>query len=552
VKKGLFFILAAILVAMLVLTACGGEKTPAATTTAPAATTTTAPKTTTPAATTAPKTTAPATTAAAGPKYGGTMRISRFTAEGVSLGDPLNHRGMNSWFMACPALETLLRSDNSGALIPWLATAWKEDVAGKSITLTIRQGVKFHDGTLLNAEAVRWNMQYRMDAKMAAYGSFASVKAIDTNTVQIILKTWDSTVINNLASGPAMIISPDNYLNNGAAYAADHPVGTGPFIFKEWKKNSLVVYEKNPNYWQTGKPYLNRIEWVTIPDMNTKAMSFISGELETIITVDQPQVTTVKNAGFVPVYMPVSGGADGYIFSSATATSPWANLKVRQAANYSINKDEYVKAIFGDLGTAVNQFVPKGNWAWSPDVVGYPYNVDKAKQLLTEAGYPNGFNTILIGSQDATMNKRVLAIQDYFKRVGINAEVKITSDALVREMTTTGVGWEGVILNSLGQSTDVIDTMNRFYKGGGQTFVSMVTPADYVKLITDAVAAPDFATKQKLTQALMKSMVDTYALQLFLDTRLDVAVEQKYVKNSGFLRSINTQMWTPEECWLDK
>ncbi len=549
-KKGIFLILAVILVAALALTACG-EETPTATTTAPAMTTTTAPKTTTPAATTTKP--AATTTATAGqPKYGGTMRISRFTSEGVSLGDPLNHRGMNSWYMAGPALETLLRADASGVLVPWLATAWKEDVANKTITLTIRQGVKFHDGTPLNAEAVRWNMQYRMDGKMAAYTSFAAVKSIDTNTVQITLKNWDSTVINNLASGPGMIISPENYLNNGAAYAADHPVGTGPFIFKEWKKNSLVVYEKNPSYWQTGKPYLNRIEWITIPDMNTKAMSLISGELETIITVDQPQITTVKNAGFTPIYQNISGGADGYVFSSAIASSPWADLKVRQAANYAVNRDEYVKAIFGDLGTAVNQMVPKGNWAYNPDVVGYPYNVDKAKQLLAEAGYSAGFSTILIGSQDATMNKRVLALQDYFKKVGINAEVKITADAVVREMTTTGIGWEGVIINSLGQSTDVIDTMNRFYKGGGQTFVSMLTPPDYVKLITDAVAAPDFATKQKLAQALMKSFVDTYCLQLLLDTRLDVAVEQKYVKNSGFLKSLNTQMWTPEECWLDK
>jgi peptide/nickel transport system substrate-binding protein len=551
VKKGLFLILAVILVAALALTACG-EKTPTATSTAPAATTTATPKTTTPAVTTTTKPAATTTAPAGQPKYGGTMRISRFTSEGVSLGDPLNHRGMNSWFMAGPALETLLRADASGALVPWLATAWNQNVSAKTITLTIRQGVKFHDGTPLNAEAVRWNMQYRMDAKMAAYTSFAAVKTVNTDTVEITLKTWDSTVINNLASGPGMIISPENYLNNGAAYAADHPIGTGPFIFKEWKKNSLVVYEKNPSYWQSGKPYLNRIEWVTIPDMNTKAMSFISGELETIITVDQPQVTTVKNAGFVPVYQSVSGGADGYVFSSATTTSPWNNLKARQAANYAVNKDEYVKAIFGDLGTAVNQFVPKGNWAYNPDVVGYPYNVDKAKQLLAEAGYSAGFSTVLIGSQDATMNKRVLALQDYFKKVGINAEVKITADALVREMTTTGVGWEGVIINSLGQSTDVIDTMNRFYKGGGQTFVSMLTPPDYVKLITDAVAAPDFATKQKLTQALMKSFVDTYCLQLLLDTRLDVAVEQKYVKNSGFLKSLNTQMWTPEECWLDK
>jgi peptide/nickel transport system substrate-binding protein len=540
VKRVLIILIAILLVAVVILGAC--TKTTPTTTTAAPAPTTTAPK---------PTTTTPAPTTVT-PKYGGTLRVSRFTGEGVSLGDPLNHRGMNSWFQSTPCLEPLLRADASGVLIPWLATAWKEDVASKSITLTIRQGVKFHDGTPLNAEAVAWNLQYRMDAKMAAMKSFAKVETVDVNTVRITFTSWDSTVINNLASGPGLIISPTNYQKNGADYAADHPVGTGPFKFADWKKNNVITYTRNPDYWQPGKPYLDSIEWYTIPDMNTKAMSFIAGELEAVITIDLPQLQTIKAAGFTPILMPVSGGADGFVFSSANTSSPWNNLKVRQAAAYAINVEEFTSALFGELGLAVNQFVPKGNWAYNADVAGYPYNPDKAKQLLTEAGYPNGFTTVFNGFQDPTMNNRVLAVQDYLKKIGITCDVQIISTAQHTDKTTNGLGWDGLIWDSLGQSTDVIDTLNRYYGASDKNFVSMLKPPDWTKAIQDAVAAPDFPTKQKLAKDLMKMMVDTYCLMLLQNTRMDVTFEQKYVRDAGFTRSINTQMWTPENCWLDK
>jgi peptide/nickel transport system substrate-binding protein len=551
-KKGYLVIIAVILITLFVFNAC--TKTTTTTTTitttvAPVPTTTTsAPTTTAP----KPTTTTPAPTTVT-PKYGGILRLSRFTNEGVSLGDPLNHRGMNSWWQSSECLEPLLRTGDSGELIPWLATAWKEDVPSKSITLTIRQGVKFHDGSSLNAAVVAWNMQYRMDAKMPAYKSFASVQAVDDYTVKITFNSWDSTVIYNLASGPGLIISMESYMKNGAAWAADNPVGTGPFKFVSWQKNNKITYARNPDYWQPGKPYLDGIVWYTIPDMNTKAMSFLNGELDVVITLDLPQVQMIEKAGYKPYLQPVSGGADGFIPSSANTSSPWNNLQVRQAAAYSINVDEFEQALFGDLGmSSNNQFVPKGNWAYNPNVVGYPYNPDKAKQLLTAAGYPNGFKTPFLGFQDATMNNRVLAVAEYLSKIGITSDVQIISTAELTDRQTNGLGWNGLIWDSLGQSMDVTDTLNRYYGASDKTFVSMLKPADWVQGIKDAVAAPDFATKQKIVQNLMYLVSDKYCLMLLQGTRLDDTFEQKNVHDTGITRTPNTQMWTPEDAWIDK
>ncbi len=551
-KKGLFILIATLLVAVLALGAC--SKTTPTTTTVPVITTTTAatttvvpkPTTTTPAVTTTPA----ATTVT--PKYGGVLRLSRFTSEGPSVGDPAKHAGMNSYYEATPCLETLLRADASGALIPWLATGWKEDVANKSITLTIRQGVKFHDGTPFDAEAVRWNLQNRMDAKMAAMKMFASVAATDNYTVVIKLASWDSTIEGNLASGPGMMISPTNYTKNGADYAANNPVGTGPFVFKSWQKGSVITYDRNPNYWQKGKPYLDEIQWQTVPDMNTKAMSFMAGELDVVMTMDLPQIQSINAAGFTTLHQVIGSGADGFVFSSANASSPWSNLKVRQAAMYAFNAAEYTTALFGNEAAPANQMVGVSSWAYNKDVVGYPYNLDKAKQLMKDAGYADGFKSVIYGSQDPTTNKRALAVQAYLAKIGITLDVQIISTAQLMQMYSQGVGWEGLIGDSLGQSTDVVDTMNRYYAGGGLMFASMATPPDYLQLIKDAVAAPDFATKQLKSQALMKMTTDTYCLIMTQDTRFDNGFEQKYIRNSGILKSVNTQMWTPEDCWIDK
>jgi peptide/nickel transport system substrate-binding protein len=261
----------------------------------------------------------------------------------------------------------------------------------------------------------------------------------------------------------------------------------------------------------------------------------------------------LKAAGFTTLHQVIGSGADAFVPSSANEASPWARLKVRQAAQYAMNLPEYVTALFGDEAEPANQLVGKNSWAYNPSVVGYPYNPDKAKQLLTEAGYPDGFSSVIFGYTDQTMNKRALAIQSYLGKVGIKLDVQIVQNAQMTQMSQQGGGWEGLLACSLGTSTDVIDTLSRYYSGtNAMMFKSMAVPADYAKAIQDAISAPDFATKQKLAQELMKTFTDTYCLHLLQDTRFDNAFEQKYVINSGILKGVNTQMWTPEAVWINK
>ena len=178
------------------------------------------------------------------PRYGGTLRLSD-QVEGVSIGYPPKvARVTNTLRQAAPAVERLLRTDKTGKLIPWLATGFASDVVAKTITLPLRKGVKFHDGTDFNAEAVKWNLDLNMSARSPGTEKFRSVDIIDDYTVRINLTSWDSTVTGNLVQALGMIISPTAYKKNGEEWCANHPVGTGPFQFVSWEKDVRTTYKK--------------------------------------------------------------------------------------------------------------------------------------------------------------------------------------------------------------------------------------------------------------------------------------------------------------------
>ena len=219
---------------------------------------------------------------AAGPRYGGTLRICD-QAEGTGIGFPPKYREVNySTRQVAPAIERLLRHDKNNMLVPWLAEGFKEDAAAKVLTFTLRKGIKFHDGTDFNAEAVKWNLDQHRLARGQGAEKFKSIDVIDDYTVRINLAEWDNTVTDNLCHNTGLIISPAAYRLNGEEWCQNHPVGTGPFQFVDWKKGVRIAYEKFNGYWQKGKPYLDRVEWSAVEDGLVRQLSLRTKEVDMI------------------------------------------------------------------------------------------------------------------------------------------------------------------------------------------------------------------------------------------------------------------------------
>jgi peptide/nickel transport system substrate-binding protein len=242
-KKLAYLGLLVFLLLGLLLPACS-KSTPTTTSSVPPKVTTTQPANTTtssPTTTAIKTTTAPATTSASGNQQrGGTLKIAMIS-DANFLGDPGEVTSQGRAMMK-PAVEQLGRLDLTGQVTPWLAENWQTDSKALTLTVTLKKGIKFQDGTPFNAEAVKWNWDYQTGAKITQFNNVKSVDVVDEYTVRANLKVWDNAIVVKLCNTGGSIVSPTNWQTNGKDWGQTHPVGTGPFLFVSWTKGVGVVY----------------------------------------------------------------------------------------------------------------------------------------------------------------------------------------------------------------------------------------------------------------------------------------------------------------------
>ena len=205
--------------------------------------------------------------AATQPQYGGILKIIEVSEGAQPIGAPWEVQGIDSKLHR-PCLETPILEDVNGGYHPWLATSWKIDTAKNSITLSLRKGVKFHDGTDFNARAAKWCLDNSIKAKTAK--GFLSVDLVDDYTVRINTEKYQNNYLNYLSGSGSAMVSPTFFEKNGVDAARWHPVGTGPFKFVSFERGSKLTYTRWEGYWQKGKPYLDGVEFLFIRDPLTQ------------------------------------------------------------------------------------------------------------------------------------------------------------------------------------------------------------------------------------------------------------------------------------------
>lgn len=489
--------------------------------------------------------------AAAKVQYGGILRITH-ALDADTLGDPVA-RPMSSTGVriAYAALETLVRYDKKGMPVPWLATDWKIAKDFKSITFTLRKGVKFHDGTDFDAEAVKWNLDRYRTSTNTELKSIESVEVLDASTVKLNLSKWSSTIIDNFTMHAGMMISPTSFQKNSADWAKTHPIGTGPFKLASWQRDTSVKFEKFPGYWQKGKPYLDGIEWLIIGDMVTRTMAFKKGDADVLLILEPSDVKELEKDG---KFYFSAGGLSGLNIciagDSGHADSPFSDVRVRQALEYAIDKKTLADKLILGYGKVCNQYAYPGTWGENPAVKGYPYDPAKAKKLLAEAGYPNGFKTTLYTPTWGNYVYPPPVIQQYLAQVGVDVQLEPVNQG--RHQQLLRGGWKGLLI----QQTPMIlpdATNNLSVNASCKSYLkgSLACAADYEALLVRALNAPNFETKKKLTWDAQKLLIDKYAFLTFLYTQPRINSFYKKVHNTGIGDTIDTQ-WTPEDAWISK
>ncbi len=287
---------------------------------------------------------------------------------------------------------------------PDLATSWSVSPDGLVWTFKLRQGVVFHDGTPWNAEAAKFNVDRWSDknnpyrpkgADFEYWGDFLAdtfkeSRVVDPYTFQIVLKEPNAPLVYNLSIFTFDFASPASIKQYGGTGAGQHPVGTGPYKFVEWVRDDHVTMVANPTFFRKGLPKTQRLIMRVIKDNAARFLALKSGEIS---AMEQPNPDDVKLArndprlkvGFRP---PFSAGWLRFNLHN----SLFSDRKLREAVALAINKKAIVDALWGGYGDVANQLMPPVMWGRASTIKDYPYNPERAKQLLTEAGYPNGFS----------------------------------------------------------------------------------------------------------------------------------------------------------------
>ena len=339
--------------------------------------------------------------------------------------DPYDANDTLSQAVAKSFYQGLFGLDKDMKLQNVLAESYTVSDDGLVYTIKLRQGVKFQDGTDFNAEAVKANLDRvsNADNKLKRYNLYkniAKTDAVDATTVKVTLKEPFSAFINILAHPATAMISPKALAQYGKEIGF-HPVGTGPYSLETWNQTDFVKVKKNPDYWQKGLPKLDSITWRPVVDNNTRAAMLQTGEAQFAFPIPYEQAALLeKNSKLELVASPSI--MQRYISLNVTQ-KPFDNPKVREAINYAINRQALVKVAFAGYATPATGIVPP-TLAYAQSYPAWKYDPAKARELLKEAGFPNGFSTTLWSSHNHSTAQKVLQFtQQQLAQVGIKAQL---------------------------------------------------------------------------------------------------------------------------------
>lgn len=424
-----FYLIGILLIAMLWLAACGGSA-PAAPA-APAEEQTTSeesaaeePMAEEPAASDSGESAEPA---AAEPGEPTEIRIS-YIQQFTDL-NPLNINNPAAIGVGNGLFDTLVRVDDDGTVIPWLADSWEISEDKLTITFHLREGVMFSDGTPLNADAVVYSADLFQDPDLFLGTTVLTLtgwEALDEYTVQFTFSQPDATALYYLSSPNTSIISPTAYEEMGMDAFGINPVGSGPYILEKWEPGVEVIMVKNPDYWQEGVGLADRIVWRNFQDGAAAVLAAQSGELD-LLHEQEPKD--------VPLFEAIDGfkvGADQsgwYALVLNTAIPPFDKIENRKAFAYALDYEALINVGFEGYAEIPDGLIPPGSWAYQPAGEPPHKDLDLARKMLAAAGNPDGYTFKVSVTPQPFRSQLLQIMQASLAEVGITLEIEVNEFA---------------------------------------------------------------------------------------------------------------------------
>ena len=350
--------------------------------------------------------------------------------------DPNNSMNDCSMRITTNVFDTLVRMDEHFTPQPCIAESWEISEDQKEYTFKIRTDVKFHNGDLLTVDDVVFSIDRGINSPKASpsFSRVESVEKVDDEHVKIILKAPYNQILACLALPFGPIMSKSYVESVGDEEFAKNPMGTGPYKFVDWVKGEKVVLEANEDYF-LGAPSIKHVEWVTIADTSAALLNLESGDIDAYCDIQTSDYKLAQSNDEIKI---VEGNALGYEFVQFnTQKAPFDNVKVRQAIAYALDKDAMLAGVNDNIGAKIETFILSDGVGYTDKIHTYPYDLERAKELLAEAGYPDGF-TCDISTPSALYAKYAQVLQSSLREIGITANIKQEELSAYKVSTASG------------------------------------------------------------------------------------------------------------------
>ena len=460
----------------------------------------------------------------------GVVSIGR--REDSSTFDPINTAQNIDFWVFMNVYDVLVRVDKSGAkLVPGLAESW--DISSDGLTYTFHlRDAKFSDGAAITAEDAKFSLERVRDSELSlwsdSYKIISDMKTPDDKTLVITLSEQSAPFLSTLAMPATSIISKAEFEEMGQEAYSQNPVASGAFTVKEWLRGDRVILAKNPEFWQADKVSLDGVEWISMPDDNTRMLSVQSGELDAAIYVPFSRVEELKADENLTVHIEPSTREDHLLINHEH--EPLNNVHVRAAIDYAIDKQAIVDAVTFGQGTVANSFIPKGALYHSDDNGARAFDLEKAKAEMAEAGIESVSLDYLVKAGNEVDEQVAVLIQQQLGAIGITVNLVKMDPSQTWDMLVDGeydlsmMYWTNDILDPDQKTTFVLGhDVNMNYMTRYQN--------DEVKqLVADARLELDPAKREAMYMEIQKlAKADAHWIDLFYSPFINVS--QKGIEN---------------------
>jgi len=496
---------------------------------------------------------APEEPAGEGSQQGGAIVMAR-DSEPLSLnpiGDGSADNG--SIFMIVQIFDTLVETQDAPLPQPALAESWTVSDDSLTWTFKLRQGTMFSNGDPVTCEDVKYSIDGFADPEVntfySGFGSaIESTECVDATTFVVHLNRIEGAFLDYLSTMPASIRPMAIYEEMGSDAFGESPVGSGPFMVQEWVRGERLVLVRNPYYWKEGQPYLDQITIEYVPDENARMLMIESGEAQIATEVPYSQIDRIDGLDGISVLVEDVMAWDAVWFNSTI--EPLGDVKVIQALNYATPKEAMLESLLYGAGEIANHVIARVKY-WDASVPTYPYDLERAQELMAESSAPDGFSMkCLIVAGDQVERQQAEILQQEWAKIGVNIEIEAVDISTIWERWTSGnemcFTYPGSGLSSDALSDDNLAVVFFDFTGGADSFWTSWNNERAIELVHEAGSTIDEDARQAAFFELQQLAMDEYpAVPLFF-----IKARTAVADNVMGFKTLPVKWWNLEDVYL--